>query len=223
MRSVIEIPDGAKGFDCDFPLSPSMARAARAHGFGFVVRYVRRENPHDRDLSSSELAVILASGLGLYVVQHVESESSWNPTIDKGIRYGQNAASDARLVGLPQGVTVACDLEGVAGGTDPEAVIQYCNRWRDQVAAAGFLPALYVGWHSGLSAEALYKRLRFARYWSSYNLNADERPIVRGVCVEQHVAKSLDYPDGFSGRQIDTDTAKADHLGGRLTILIDEL
>ncbi len=221
MIFVRPIPDGSKGFDANQRLTDATAQAAKAHGYTFVIRYVRRATPHAFDLDRVEATLILAAGLGLLAVQHVESEASWAPTWDKGAANGHTAVVEAIAAGLPAGATVACDLEGVAPGTDPEQVIQYSNRWYDAVKAGGFLPCLYVGWHCGLTPDQLYKRLRFQRYWGALNLNTDQFPSVRGLCLKQHEEKPGDRPAGVTF-PIDTDTTMLDRLGGRITMVVEE-
>lgn len=213
--------DGLRGFDCNARLTATIARRFFDHGYRFAVRYVRRQQYHAYDLRTEEAQTILNVGLGLMAVQHVESAESWIPSAVKGIAYGSVAAREMELVGFPAGSMCWCDLEGVALGTHDASVIDYCNHWHQQVSEAGFLPGLYVGWHAGLSALQLYRNLRFTRYWSSYNLNADELPVKRGVCMKQHVAKPGDRPTGVTF-EIDTDTISADALGGRPTLLIRE-
>jgi hypothetical protein len=145
-------------------------------------------------------------------VQHVESESSWKPTDDKGRQYGQAAADACMAAGIPSGTTVWLDLEGVAEDTSHEQVIRYCNLWHDAVAAAGFEPGIYVGWHCGLTPVELYGRLKFSHYWAAYNLNADEYPITCGVSMKQHAAASGDKPGGVTF-DIDTDVVLGDKMG----------
>lgn len=216
--NVIEIPDGARGFDVNTPLTAITAQAFVEAGFAFVARYVPRVAPHANDITPTEANLIVGAGLGLLLVQHVESESSWLPSSDKGMAYGAVAASHAQHVGLPPGATVVCDLEGVAMDTEHEVVIDYLKHWYAPVNAAGYLPALYVGWRCGLTPDELYRRTPFARYWGAYNLDVDQRPAVRGVCLQQHAAKPGDVPNGV-GLEIDCDTAMPDALGGRMTMV----
>jgi hypothetical protein len=124
------------------------------------------------------------------VVQHV-AMPGWHPTGSLGASYGAIAAEESRMVGVPQGVAVWCDLEGVArrdehgDRTDPRDVISFCNEWHDAVKLAGYDPGLYVGDSCILNAHQLYYNLKFRRYWSAYNLNRDQFPEVRGVCMWQ--------------------------------------
>ena len=77
------------------------------------------------------------------LVQYVESESAWTPTAKKGATNGGVAASEAERIGVPWGVTIWCDLQGVAVGTPRQQVIDYSNRWHNAVSGAGYVPGLY--------------------------------------------------------------------------------
>jgi hypothetical protein len=169
-------------------------------------------------LSAAEATAILDAGLGLMLVQYVESESAWTPTAKKGATNGGVAALEAERIGVPWGVTIWCDLEGVGVGTPRQQVIDYCNRWHSAVSGAGYVPGLYVGYRSGLTATQLYAKLRFTHYWGAYNLNSDEAPIVRGVQMKQSQRRSQ---DAVPNLQIDfqVDRISADRLGGRPTLL----
>jgi hypothetical protein len=209
--------DEARGFDCNFALTAEQARAMKDHGYEFVVRYLHRGEAHPYDLSYAEMQIILGAKLALQVVQHVESALKWTPSDEKGLRYGQAAAAHAQSLGWLPGALVWCDLEGVDPTVPEEIVISYCNRWHDVVAAAGFLPGIYVGWHCGLSAASLYRRLKFTRYWAAYNLNLDQYPEHRGICMHQWAltakTRERDVPNGITF-QFDVNTVLADKLGG---------
>src|SRR5215210_2584503 len=216
--NVISAPDGVRGFDTASIVTARAAAAFHNKGFRFCVRYVRRDKPHVSALSATEARALLNAGLGIMAVQYVESESSWNPTAAKGTRNGGIAASEAEKLGLPWGVTVWCDLEGVARGTPAQRVIDYCNRWHSAVSSAGYVPGIYVGWHARLSRVQLYRSLRFIHYWGAYNLNADQYPAVRGLQMKQSVRKPTDSPPGVD-LAFQTDRVSADALGGRPTLL----
>jgi hypothetical protein len=70
-------------------------------------------------------------------VQHVAPEG-WVPEPALGEMYGKAAAANCRGVGLPEGVTVWLDLEGVATGVPASEVIAYCNAWCGEVVAAAY-------------------------------------------------------------------------------------
>ena len=215
---VFSAPDGVRGFDTTETVTPSTADGFRRAGYRFCVRYVRRDKPHASALKASEARSLLSVGIGLMIVQYVESETAWNPTAAKGTKNGGVAASECELLGVPWGVTVWCDLEGVAPGTPSQRVIDYCNVWHSAVSSAGYVPGLYVGYRVGLTPTQLYRALKFTHYWGAYNLNTDQYPATRGIQMQQSKARASDRP---SGTTIDfqTDRVSADALGGRPTVL----
>jgi len=215
---VFTVPPGVRGFDVNAPLTADSAAAFSRHGYRYAIRYVRRQPKHKYDLTADEANAILDTGLALGVVQHVESAGAWTPTADKGAANGEVAAEEATAIGIPAGVCVWCDLEGVARGTPADAVIDYCNRWHAAVAAAGFVPGLYVGWHCGLTQSQLYRSLRFTHYWGAYNLDTDEAPAVRGLQMRQGAARPVDRVTGFDVA-FDTDVVVGDALGGFPTVV----
>jgi hypothetical protein len=150
-------------------------------------------------------------------VQHVEV-AGWVPTAALGAEYGANAARFTRALGVPAGVGVWCDLEGVRAGTPAADVAAYVNAWHDAVAAAGYVAGLYVGWAPGLSAAQLYRALTVTRYWGAYNVNRDQEPLPRGWCLQQFTGSSGDVA-GLAQRSYDDDVARADRLGGRVAWL----
>jgi hypothetical protein len=211
MARVIPAPNGLKGFDTAQKLSYSTARALYDNGLRFAMRYVSRMAPaHTYGLDQPEREALHRAGLALGVVQHVERDGPpwWTPTGTKGTAYGRTAWVYAQLAGVTLGTTLFLDLEGIVPGTPAEVVIEYCNRWHAEVAAAGYHPGLYVGYGAVLTPAALYHALRFDCYWGAYNLNADQRPARRGVCIQQHRQQVI------SGITLDPDTVTQDALGG---------
>jgi Domain of unknown function (DUF1906) len=209
---------GVRGFDTTETVTPNAATAFRRAGYRFCIRYVRRDKPHSSALRSSEAKSLLNTGIGLMVVQYVESETAWAPSAAKGRKNGRVAASECEVLGIPWGVTVWCDLEGVAPGTSSQRVIDYCNSWHTAVAGAGYVPGVYVGYRAGLTPSQLYRALKFTHYWGAYNLNVDEYPAVRGVQMKQSKARSSDRPPGTT-IDFQTDRVSADGLAGRPTLL----
>jgi len=211
-------PDGVRGFDTAEIVSPSAAKALRRRGYRFCVRYVRRDKPHASALNVNEAKSLLTAGIGLMLVQYVESETAWIPSAVKGTTNGAVAASEAGKLGVPWGVTVWCDLEGVKPGTPAQKVIDYCNRWHVAVSGAGYVPGVYVGYHAGLTPTQLYRSLRFTHYWGAYNLNTDQYPAVRGLQMKQLRPARKDVVPNF-GIDFQIDKISADALGGRPTLL----
>lgn len=204
--------DSLLGFDCNVKLTYEQARTFYKAGFRFVVRYVRRASKHPYDLTSTEAYNIMKAGLGLMIVQHV-APPGWLPNADLGSYYGTIAGKETKDLGVLAGTTVWCDLEGVMPQHPARATIEFCNRWYDGVAAAGFTPGLYVGFGAELTPSQLYKNLKFSSYWGAYNLNKDQYPAVRGVQMQQAPAETGKHLEGVSF-QYDVNVVKKDLLGG---------
>jgi hypothetical protein len=199
--------NGALGFDSDTVITPAKAQAFKALGYIFCARYLSlgpRQDPGD--LTAAEAAGILAGGLALIAVQHVR-RPGWSPGAQLGATDGANAAANAKAVGFPAGVNVWLDLEGVGITVSSQDVIDHCNAWHDAVAAAGFVPGLYVGANSVLDGEQLYDELSFEHYWKSES-KVPELP-QRGYQIVQSPVLGL-----VNGISIDEDLAKADSEGG---------
>jgi hypothetical protein len=220
--TVESAPAGVKGFDVDTPLSPDAARAFRDQGYHFCVRYVgRTAMKPGRDLTADEARTILDAGLALMIVQHVLAPG-WLPTRDLGAEYGANAARFTSQLGVPAGVSVWCDLEGVSEDAAADDVIAFCNAWHDEVARAGYVPGLYVGDAPGLSAKQLFDELAFRHYWGAYNVNADQEPLPRGWQLKQRVGTSGSVA-GITTETYDDDVTRTDQLGGQALWLTTSL
>lgn len=213
------LPDGSRGFDANQRITAEQARDAVHKNYRFAVRYVRRAPVNPNDITSGEIATLLQAGLGLMLVQHV-AMPGWHPTADVGRMYGETAALEAARAGYPRGAHLWCDLEEAAASTPAQTVIDYCNAWHRSVELAGFRPGLYVGYGARLSADQLYRKLRFDSYWSAYNLNRDQVPAVRGVQMRQAAATLEDLIVGLTNQTMDVDVIHADALGGTPTLLI---
>lgn len=180
-----ELPPGSRGFDCNTRVTVEQARLMRDAGYRFAGRYVRRATPHAFDLSVPEVFDLLSAGLGVTVFQHVAAPG-WVPSERLGESYGAIAAEEARHVGIPPSVVLWLDLEGVSPAAFGTAeVVRFANSWYDSVRSAHFDAGVYVGWHCGISARDLFYKLKFRRYSAAYNLDKDQYPVVRGVCMQQ--------------------------------------
>lgn len=206
---------GLAGFDTATPVTVATAKALRQAGFRFCVRYLSRATPQVAgDLSHAEAQAILAAGLALMAVQHVMG-AGWIPSAERGAQYGAAAATNAKETGLPLGVTLWLDLEGVRKGTDNEVVIAYCNHWFDRVAAAGYEPGVYVGAASRLNGNDLYWRLKTRHYWRSGSRVPDLPH--RGYQLAQRIT---DGSDTVSGIELDRDVTCTDAFGGTAIWLV---
>jgi hypothetical protein len=196
---------GALGLDTDTKLDADSARRLCDWGFRFAIRYLSLGQPHPSDLTSNETQEIINAGLALMAVQHTRMPG-WIPNANLGVADGGYAAHNAITAGLPSGVSVCCDLEGVAAGANAKDVMAYCNAWDEAVSAAGYLPVLYVGGACGLTADELYA-LRFTRYWKSQSLVPEVTR--RGFCMIQLFPSVT-----IAGVSVDVNVVQQDYQGG---------
>lgn len=211
------LPNDTHGFDCDQPISVELAQAAVVMGYKFAVRYVRRQQYHDYDLTHEEAKIITDNGLALMVVQHVAPEN-WTPNTALGSSYGSIAASECIKIGIPRDVCVWCDMEGVDPDTLEIDAINYANAWYNAVRDAGYTPGVYLGWHPGVGNRSAYRSLRFKNYWRAYN--GDVIPDVRGFQMRQFEAKKEDRIPGFKVKEFDVNIINTDKLGGTPHLLL---
>lgn len=209
--SVASASAGARGFDADTPLSDEAAQAFVQAGYSFCLRYVGRTAMKSTDFSAEEAQRLLNHGLAVMTVQHVE-EPGWAPSQALGEEYGRNAATFTQQIGVPPGVSVWLDLECVAENSAPSDVAAYCNAWYDQVAAAGYVPGVYVGYGPGLSGSQLYSELKFSSYWAAYNVDGVSHPAPRGWQMIQSTGTGT--IGGLSTEVYDVDTIQPDGMGG---------
>ncbi|MDR5760984.1 glycoside hydrolase domain-containing protein [Caballeronia sp. LZ035] len=207
--SVTDATPGAHGFDCNVPLTAATAKAMRQKGFDFCVRYLSRLAPEGGgDLSSAESKAILSGGLGLMAVQHV-SRPHWVPNATLGEQFGAGAAANAQAIGLPQGLILWLDLEGIKDGVAAGDVIAYCNAWFEKVEGAHYKTGVYVGANCILSGEELFFRLTTQHYWRSGSHVPDIPQ--RGYQMVQFISPT---PDVVNGIAIDRNVTMTDSFGG---------
>lgn len=209
---VVSAPPQSQGFDSNTIITPEKAAAFVQSGFSFCVRYVGRTEMSSSDLTTQEANDILDAGLALMVVQHV-SAWGWSPSPTLGTEYGTNAGKFANQIGIPPGVNLWCDLEGVAAGTSAQTVIAYCNNWYEAVVNAGYVPGIYIGAACILNSSQLYNSLKFSHYWKSGSTVPDV--MTRGYQIIQY-----DLDSSLNGIEIDKDVTQNDHLGGQAQWLI---
>ena len=200
-------------------MTPKRAEAFRKAGYQYCLRYVPREAEAKSvafDLRKAEAQRLLDFGFALMVVQHFESEKGWTPFADKGKRYGAFAAQWAReQIELPQGVCIFLDLEAVKSGVPKQDIIDYCRRWHEQVAAAGYEPGIYVGDKARLTGKEIAEKLPFEHHWEAFN---EQFEIPTGIQLKQFfvTATSPLRPAGTKGFRFDADRTSIDKKGRTL-------
>jgi hypothetical protein len=203
---VVKAASPCQAFDVNQPLTPGQAAEFKQNGYDVCMRYLPRTAALIRgNLTAAEIGIILASGLALGAVQHCPLPG-FEPNAALGLNYGQYAAQYAQQIGLPAGMNIWLDLEGVGPLVKEIDAIAYCTEWFTAVSAAGYLPGLYVGFGAGISPKALFDLPGVQHYWSAYNYT-DGLP-TRGFQIAQHPAKML------NGISYDPNTVAPDKLGG---------
>jgi hypothetical protein len=150
--------------------------------------------------------------MAVMAVQHPPMPG-WSPTAELGTTYGANAADYAAQAGLPAGVCVWLDLEGILAGTAKIDVVSYCNAWFAEVANAGYTTGVYVGFDAILEADDLFFDLKTKHYWRA---GGDVPDIShRGYQLIQNISK-----DAVTGAEFDRDVTKTDDLGGTVMWLV---
>ena len=191
--NVVPAAPGLIGFDITDALTAVTARQFVNRGFKFVVRYVGRDDvpsKHFKDISMGEAQAILDAGLALMIVQHPLAEG-WVPNGQMGQAFGRNAARQAGVAGIPAGVNLWLDLEGIKPGTPDTDVIAYCNAWFAEVSAVGFETGVYIGASPILTADQLYWDLKTRHYWkggSSQKAGVPDDIPHRGYHLVQRIA-----------------------------------
>jgi hypothetical protein len=205
-------PAGVKGFDANVIITPDQANAFWNAGFCLAIRYVGRVEMASHDLAADEAEMLLSKGFALMPVQHVLG-GEWMATGDLGTEYGANAAMFSQQIGFPPGVNVWLDLESVSTQAATADVEAYCCNWYAAVAAAGYVPGVYVGWQPGLSGGQLYA-LPFQHYWAAYNVDGVSTPHPRGYQLVQ--CSGSGTIGSLSTDVYDVNTTETDGVGGQV-------
>jgi hypothetical protein len=187
----------ALGVDTIATITAADAAAFKAAGFSFVVRYLGA-------VTSDEVDVILAAGLAFMPVGY-SRKAGWLPTGDLGDQDGSLAFARARLLGLPTGTSVWCDLEGMSGTA--ANTIAYAEAWGERVEGAGYVAGVYVGAGIPLNSTQLYALNNITAYWHS----CSEVP---NVSECGYTMIQLTPPDlVICGVEVDVDVIQKDRMG----------
>lgn len=159
---------GARLTDSVSSISAAQAKVIAPLGIDGCIRYLGSVTP-------SEVQGILAAGLGFLPVTYADQFD------------GAKAVSQVKALGLPVGVTVFLDLEGI-GAVTPASLIAQVNGWATQIKNALYIPGLYVGANSILNSQELYG-LGVERYWKGLSRIVDRNGLLAepecGWCMLQ--------------------------------------
>jgi len=179
----------------------TQAAALKATGVDCVIGYLG-------SINKARLALILAAGLAF---MPVTTAGEYNDGADDEI--AQLAALE-----IPKGTTVWLDLEGMKAWTaEPAALIAKLSAWATKIAAAGYMPGLYVGAPQPLTSKELFQ-LPFVRYWWGLGKPIDRTGALVypdcGWCMIQqwhNQSNGMMWKD--TGVFVDTNGIQCDHKG----------
>lgn len=196
MRAVRAVPLQL-GADTISTLNTDAARALWAYGCRFLMRYIE-------ETSAEEIASLLGYGFALGFCTLAEDFN------------GQAAVGKLQALGVPPGVDIFLDVEGVE--LDPAELIAKIAAWSAPVRMAGYGPAMYVGAGALLTSSEL-SMLPVYRYWRGCSRLVDRFGAVveptRGFCIIQG------RPDDtrIGGTTVDVDFMQTDYLGDLPTMV----
>jgi hypothetical protein len=197
--------------DTDEALTTPMCNLLLAHGIRGVWRYLSALTP-------AEVALILASGLELYFVNFAHG-AGWQASTAGGVTDAQRDLARLTVLGIPRGVHVAFDCEGPAAGIP--ALDNHLGSYANNIAAAKYLPALYVGEGALLSSAQLFAA-PFVLYWAACSRLVDAANVAQvpwcGYSIIQGRPFDVTLDDGAGTKVIvDYDSVIQD-FSGRLPI-----
>jgi hypothetical protein len=181
------------GIDSSHYISPAFAKwLVEWTPVRFAMRYLRRRKKVDESprkkwpvyLSRAELRGLISAGLDVGLTQIFVGSDMLNGA--QGRVVGEAAAWNAREIGAPSDVSVACDGEWSDKRSLVADELAYLLGWGRgfrRVKYAGESAALYVGSNTGLTGEELYQLPVFHRYWKA--LSHVPFPYPRGYCMVQ--------------------------------------
>lgn len=196
-------PQGTMGGDTSGALTGTMPAQYAALGYKFALRYVLIPQGAivPKPLTTLEAAQLRAQGVAIGLVQAIQQPSQISAT--NGTRDGASAVTQAQALGYPAGAVVWYDLEGVFPSAS--VLIDYLNNWCRQLQAAGYIPGLYNGPQSPLTAAQI-QALIFPRYWGP---DAKVPTPSRGYCMVQTHPSNIP----MAGTAVDPDIVLRDTRG----------
>ncbi len=164
-------------------------------------------------MSKTRLAAVLAAGMG-YMPVTFAGEYSDGP---------QDELLQLAALGVPKGVTVWLDLEGLtAWKSDPIKLIQMIEDWAAPIVDAGYIAGLYAGVPQPLTSEELWKLKGITRYWKGQGRQVDRfgnlsEPSGCGWCMTQM------FPSFYMGNPptwVDANIVGQDYRGRLPTMMV---
>lgn len=160
-------------------------------------------------MNSDRLARVLCYGKGFMPV-------TFGGEYEDGAR---DELAQLKALGIPPGVTVWLDLEGMkAWKDDPAKLIAKLNAWAEPIAAAGYVAGLYCGVPQPLTSKELGDLPRFTRYWAGQGRQVDRfgnlSEPTPGYCMRQFFPSVT-----WGGVLVDANMVGQDYRGRLPTML----
>jgi hypothetical protein len=191
--------------DTDEILDGAKCAALWAAGIKGVWRYLE-------DLTPGEVAAILGSGLKLFFVNHSRLPG-WIPSAGDGAMDAARDVLNLKKLGIPKGVHVAFDLEGVGGGITSVSLVEaHVISWSRGVQSSSNLAALYVGEGALLTSRQLFA-LPPTLYWASCSLIVDVAGNAAVPECDWSVLQGRPFDVIIGGVKVDFDVVFADNRG----------
>lgn len=132
----------------------------------------------------------------------------------------QDELAQLRALGIPAGVTVWLDLEGMkAWKDDPVQLCAKIDAWAAPVADAGYVAGLYCGVPQPLTSKELGDRPRITRYWAGQGRQVDRfgnlSEPTAGYCMRQFFPSVT-----WCGVLLDANMTGQDYRGRLPTMLV---
>lgn len=176
-----------------------------------IGRYVSRGTPAAGDVTAEELDRILAAPFASWPIQHAP-RVGWMPSTAMAIEDGTSAAENSLAAQYAAGTHLEIDLEGVSPAASRAQVFDYVEAAAEAIERVSpFVPLLYVGWQSVLTARELWLLPRLHLYGSDPARRSVAR---RGTAFEQLL---LDVVLPKTSTLVDLVDCHADRLGGMLS------
>ena len=196
------IPNQAKGWDAEDSVSADAVSCMKSAGYTFDMLYTNFDNDWQttyKALAANGMHAVLQQGFG---------SNLFDPP-SAGTTTGQANVKSAQAVNYPKGADFFIDVESTDPATE-SSLIQWINNWADQISAAGYVPAVYLGVPTALQPSDLNATTlpKIKVYWQSISSSAPDP--AQGYVVVQGSGSTSCISS------IDTDTAYIDNNGNHL-------
>lgn len=189
---VVEVPFGAVMLDMLSPLSSEVLDALDGYCLPGTQTGVTLFGRYLENLTPEELSGIVGRGYGALLIGE-SRPNGYIPTAVSGGADGLREVTRMRALGIPEGATVVCDLEGM-GGTGQDTIL-YADAYASCVQAAKGSCMAYVGDGVPLSPAQLYA-LPTTLYWHSLS-NVQQVATCDYCAIQGYPTQKLYLPGGI--------------------------